>query len=162
MKKSLFCLILALSSVAICQAQNLDNFLKRVSKSENVETVKISGLMMFLGKKFARVNDIPLAKGVKSLEVYTLSECSDNLKKDFTNLFYNLKDGNGYETLIYTKDGNDGVRILVNKKKDEIHDLVLMCMDEDDPTVIKFSGKIKEKEIVQLVNSKINRGYKSE
>jgi len=152
MKKYLFCLVLSLSLTVSASAQNVDGFLKRVSKAENVEKVKISGFMMFLGKKFASVNDMPLAKGVKSMEVYSLSECSDNLKRDFKDIFHNLKDGKGYETLIYVRDGNEGVRIMVNKNKDTVRDIVMLCMDEHDPVVLKFSGKIKEKEIAALVD----------
>lgn len=155
MKKYLFCLVLFLSLATITYAQNLDGFLKRVSHTENVDKVKISGLMMFLGKKFGGVNDMPLAKGMESLEVYSLSDCSDNLKGDFSKLFYGYKDGKDYETLIYTKDGNDRVRILMKKKQDAYREIVLLCMDETDPTIIRFSGKIKEKDIESLIG-----GYK--
>ena len=152
MKKYSLCLILGLSLSLSSYSQNVDQLLKKVSQTESIEKVKISGFMMSLGKAFGGLGDIPMANGIKSLEVYTLSNCASNLKKDFTELFNNAKDGSDYETLIFAKDKGDGVRIMVKKEKDIIKEMVLLCMDENEPVIIKFSGKIKEKDLTELVN----------
>jgi len=152
MKKYTLCLILAFSIGLSGYSQNVDRLLLKASQNENTEKVKISGLMMSLGKKFGSMNDMPLAKGVKSMEVYTLSCSATDLKKDFVELFNNAKDENGYETLIFAKDKDEGVRIMVKKEKDTIKDIILLCMDKDEPTIIKFSGKMKEKDIAELMN----------
>lgn len=153
MKKYLFCFIFAFIGIT-AHSQDIDKFLQRASKTENIDKFKMSGFTMFLGKMIGGVKDIPISKGVKSLEIYSLSDCNPQIKDEFNNLFHNLKDGKGYETLIYTKDENDGIRILIKKKKDVIHDVILLCMDKDDPSIIKFSGKIKVADLNQLINSK--------
>ena len=62
-----------------------------------------------------------------------------------------LKDGDGYETLLMAKDKDDNVRIMMKKKNNTISDMVILCMSANDPTIVKFSGKIKEEDLTQLV-----------
>lgn len=133
-------------------AQDVDQFLKNVSKTENIDRVKIGRFMMTLGKAIGGVSDMPVTRGVHSLEVYDLSCCNNNLRKDFARQINNLEDGNGYETLLMAKSKGDNVRIMIKKKKDIISDMVILCMDDNDPAIIKLSGKIKEKDIAELVN----------
>lgn len=152
MKKYTLCVVMAMFLGLSGYSQNVNGLLKKVSQTENIEKVKISGFMMSLGKMFGGVGDVPLAKGIKSMEVYTLSHNVPNLKKEFTELFNNAKDEGGYETLIFAKDKGDGVRIMVKKEKDVIKEMVFLCMDESEPTIIQFHGKIKEKDIAKLMD----------
>lgn len=154
MKKCLFCLILIISFSQTAYSQNVDQLLSKLSKTENIEKITIGRFVMSLGKLFGGVGDMPVARGVHSMVVYSLSDSRIDVKQDFAKMFNNLKDGAGYETLIIAKDKVDAVRIMVKKKKDIITDLVILCMDEADPTFVKFSGKIKEKDIAELVDSK--------
>lgn len=152
MKKYLFCLVLALAIGQMSYAQSVEKFLKSVSNTENVDKVKIGHFMMSLGKIFGGVGDMPVARGVHTLEVYDLAACNAGVKQDFLNQINRLKDTDGYETLIMAKDKGENVRIMMKKKKDEISDLVILCMDENDPTIVKISGKIKEKDLAELTD----------
>lgn len=152
MKKYLLCLVLVIAVWQMSYAQNVDQFIKNVSNTENIDHVKIGRFMMSLGKMFGGVSDMPVARGVHSLEVYDISCCSAKLKQDLKSQINNLKDGDGYETLIQAKSKGDNVRIMVKKKKDVISDLVILCMDDEDSAIVKLSGKIKEKDIAELVN----------
>ncbi|GHV15995.1 hypothetical protein FACS1894179_02090 [Bacteroidia bacterium] len=133
-------------------AQSVERFLKNVSNTENIDKVKIGRFMMSLGKMFGGVGNTPVARGIHSLEVYDLSGCDARVKQDFLNQINSLKDGDGYETLIMVKDKGDNVRIMMKKKKDVISDLVILCMDDKEPTIVKLSGKIKEKDVSGLVD----------
>ena len=158
MKKYVFCLILTLSLSSVGYAQNVDNLLKKVSSTENVDKVKIGGFLMALGKMFGGVGDMPVARGINGVEVYDLSGCDSKFKQELKNEFNKIKDGNGYETLIYAKDGGEGVRIMVKKdKKNIIKEMVILCMDKKDPAIIRLSGKIHEKDIAELVNEYKNK-----
>lgn len=152
MKKYLLCLILALAIGQMSYAQSVEKFLKNVSNTENIDQVKIGHFMMNLGKIFGGVGDVPVARGVHTLEVYDLSSCDARIKQDFVNQINSLKDSDGYETLIMAKDKGDNVRIMMKKKKNEISDLVILCMDDKEPTIVKLSGKIKEKDLSELVD----------
>ncbi|WP_108821822.1 DUF4252 domain-containing protein [Dysgonomonas sp. Marseille-P4361] len=157
MKKFLICLVL-ISFVSLSgYSQGVDNLLKKASSDRNVEKVKVDGFMMFLGKMLGGMSDKPVMKGIKSVEVFELSDGDAKLKSDFFNLFNNTKNEKGYETLIFVKDKEDGIRILMKKEKDIIKDLVLLCKDEKEPVIIRFTGKIKEQDIDKLVNQYNNK-----
>lgn len=153
MRKYVFSLILILSLSVAGQAQNVDNLLKKAAKAENVEKVKIGGFLMSLAKMCGGFNDTPELKGLSGVEIYDLSDCNMNLKAELKREFDKIKDGNGYETLMYVKDDGDGIRIMIKKNnKNVIKEIVFLCMDKEDPAIIKLSGKIKESDIAQLVN----------
>lgn len=152
MKKYLLCLVLALAIGQMSYAQSVERFLKNVSNTENIDRVKIGHFMMNLGKMFGGVGDMPVARGVHTLEVYDLSGCDAGIKQNFVKQINSLKDSDGYETLIMAKDKGDNVRIMMKKKKNEISDLVILCMDDKEPTIVKLSGKIKEKDLSGLVD----------
>lgn len=152
MKKYIFSLVL-ISLISISgYSQNIDQLMKKVSNTESIEKVKINGFMMSLAKTFGGTKDMPVARGVKSMEIFTLSNNDSHLKDDFIKLFNNTKDEKGYETLIFVKDKEEGIRIMVKKDKDIINNMIFLCMDKDEPTIIRFSGKIKEKDIQELVD----------
>lgn len=152
MKKYLLCLVLVLAIGQMSYAQSVEKFLKNVSKTENIDQVKIGHYMMNLGKMFGGVGDMPVVRGVHTLEVYDLSSCDAGVKRDFANQINNLKDSDGYETVIMAKDKGDNVRIMMKKKKNEISDLVILCMGDKEPAIVKLSGKIKEKDLSELVD----------
>lgn len=152
MKKYLVCLIIVLGVTSASYGQNMGQLLKTASKAENVDKVKIGGFLMSVGKLIGGVSDMPVVKGVRSLEVYDLSDCNSKTKKDMAAMISNMKDGDGYETLMMAKDGGDDVRIFAKKKKDVISDIVILCAEESDISIVKLSGKIKESDIAELVN----------
>ena len=125
--------------------------MNNLSKVENIETVKIGPFMMTLGKAFGGVGDIPVARGVHSMEVYDLSNCNSAVKQKLTDEMEKLKDEDGYETLLMAKDKGDNVRIMMKKKNNTISDMVILCMSTNDPTIVKFSGEIKQEDLAELV-----------
>lgn len=152
MKKYLFCLVLVFGVAAASYGQSLTQVLNTASNARSVEKVKIGRFMMSAGKLFGGVSNMPVARGVHSLEVYDLSDCDHNVKNKVTNLISQLKDGDGYETLIQVNGKDDNVRIMAKKNKDVFSDIVILCADKSDPAIIRLSGKIKEKDIEELVN----------
>jgi len=151
MKKYLICLILVIALSQTAYSQSLDNLLNTVSKTENIEKVKIGRFLMSVGKNFGGVGNMPVARGVHSMEVYDLSGCDSNFKRNLAEQIDKLQDGDGYETLILAKDKGDNVRIMMKKKKDVISDMVILCLSDNDPAIVKFKGKIKEGDIAELV-----------
>jgi hypothetical protein len=151
MKKYLLCLTLVLASSQAVYSQSLNNLINKVSKVENVDKVKIGRFIMSLGKTFGGVGNMPVARGIHSMEVYDLSGCDSAFRKELARQISELKDGDGYETLLTVRDKGDGVRIMMKKKKDIISDMVILCMDDDDPAIVKFSGKIKEGDLAELI-----------
>ena len=152
MKKYLFCLVLIFSLSITSYAQNMDQLFQKISKIENVDQVKVGRFLMSLGKQFGGVGDIPLARGVHSIEILDLSSCKPSAKQDLSKYVAELKDGGGYETWLQVNDKKNAVRIMAKKKNDIIQDLVILCNDEASPTIIRLSGKMKENDLAELAN----------
>lgn len=151
MKKYLLCIVFA----AFCQisyGQDITRLLKTVSENENVEKIKLEGSLINLGKMVGGVGNMPVVRGIESMEIYTLSNCNSKLKEIFLNVYNEGKEINGYETLIFAKNKKDGIRIMFKKEKDKINEIIFLCMDVKDPVIMKFSGKIKESDLSELVN----------
>lgn len=151
MKKCLFCLILILAIGQQAYSQkNVEQFLNEISTAEGVEKVKIGRFMMTLVKLTGDINKIPGVKGIHSLEVLTLDDCSQDLRHEFSEQLTVMEDGTAYETLMRVQDEDDFVRIVAKRGKDVIEELVFFCLDKDDSTVLRFKGKIQESELANL------------
>lgn len=156
MKKYLICLFLVFGAVSASYGQNVSQLIKTASKAEKTEKVKIGRFMMSIGKLIGGVNNMPVARGIHSLEIYELSECDMDVKRNIAEMIDNMKDGDGYETLVMVKDTDSNLRILAKKKKNVINDIVILCSDEADPSIIRFTGKIKEGDIQELIENYSN------
>jgi hypothetical protein len=137
-------------------SQSVDQLLKKVSKIENTEKVKIGGFMMNFASMSGGLGDMPFVKGIKGIEVYDLSSCSLEDKQDIGKQINKIKDTNGYETMIHTKEKKSGVRIMIKKEKDIIKEILLLCMENEEPSIIRLTGKIKESDLNDLVNEHNN------
>ena len=71
MKKYLICLVLTIALGQIAYGQSLNKLMDNLSKVENIETVKIGPFMMTLGKAFGGVGNMPVARGIHSMEYMT-------------------------------------------------------------------------------------------
>lgn len=156
MKKYLLCLAFIFVLCQATYAQDMTQLVKDISATENVEKLKIRRFMMTLGKMFSGINNIPGVKEIHSMEIFSLEDCDQNIREKFMDRFQNVEDGNGYETLIRVKDEEESVRIMIKKEKNIIKEIVLLCVDDSDPTLLKFSGKIKESDIEKLINKYSN------
>jgi hypothetical protein len=136
----------------MANAQNVDRLLRKVANAENVESVKAGNFLMSIARTAARASGNPIPR-INSVEVYDLSASCTDFKQNLMTEFQQLKDGNGYETLMQVKDSGDNVRIMMKKdRRNTIRELVLFVINDNDPTVIRISGRITEDEIAQLVS----------
>lgn len=134
-------------------AHDLDRLLKKAAQAENVESVKIGGLLLWLGKMTGTTSDIPeVVKNLNKIEVYDLSNCKADVKQEIAQEIKNLKSDRNYETLIQVKEKGENVKILARKKKDDIKELLILISDNNEPTIIRLHGNIKQKDFMALVD----------
>jgi hypothetical protein len=152
MKKYLFCLVTILSLSTVANAQHVDRLLRKVANAENVESIRVGNFLMSIARTAARASGNPIPR-INSVEVFDLSASCTDFKQSLVNDFQQLKDGNGYETLMQVRDSGDDVRIMMKRdRRNDIRELVLFVINNNDPTVIRISGRITEDEITQLVS----------
>jgi hypothetical protein len=134
-------------------AHDLDRLLKKAAQAENVESVKIGGLLLWMGKMIETTDDIPdSAKNINKIEVYDLSDCKADIKQEISREINNLKSDRNYETLIQVREKGKNVKILAKRKKDSIKELLILVSDNDEPVIVRLQGNIKQKDLTALVN----------
>ncbi|MDR0232917.1 MAG: DUF4252 domain-containing protein [Dysgonamonadaceae bacterium] len=137
-----------------CQ-QNVGQFINNFSNVDGVEKVKIGGFWMSLIKLSGKMDGVPVLKGVKGIEVYTLDDNSNEKHKQFQEEIKFLKDDENYQTLLRVKDGGDDVKIVFKKDGNKIREIIIFCMEETESTIIRLKGKISEKELSKLMDGQV-------
>lgn len=92
-----------------------------------------------------------ITKGIKSVLVLDLSECSKDVRRRFAEAVDSLDDA-AYTSVIETHDGDDHVRILGKPDGNNMRDLVIISIDNDDCTLVRLEGKIKSKDVKSLID----------
>lgn len=154
MKKHIFLLIISLISVNVLQAQDINQLLKSASKAGNKQKVDLKKSFKKMSKEMEMDMDyeeIPIIGGIDFMETYNFSESKSNEKLALIQHINNVKDSNGYETLILSKNEADNTHIMIKKKKDHITDLLIIHINDDTPNITRFSGKIKMDNIENLI-----------
>jgi len=157
--KKLFLLLILITGIGnITIAQDVNQLLKNASKTGNKQKIDIKKSFKKLCKEMeVDFKDIPVVGGIDFMERYDLSECKNDEKQGFIQYISNLKDSNGYETLISTKKDTDNTRIMIKKKKNYISDLLIIHTDSEEPNIVRFSGKIKMDAVDGLIDESEKR-----
>ena len=152
MKKYLFCLAIILSLSTVVHAQSVDRLLRQVADAENVNRVRVGSVLMSMARTAARVAGNPIPH-ISSVAVYDLSESSVYFRQSLINELQQLRDSDGYETLMHARDSGNDVRIMMRRDRNNvIRELVIFAVNDSSPAVIRISGRITEDEITQLVS----------
>lgn len=149
MKKYLFTILLFLVC-SLGHAQNIDAIFDEFKNEPNAECVTISPFLMSIGKMFAHGEGSEIVSKIKSMKVLDLEDCNSHVKERFNKCIDKLNTKK-YETLIRVNDSGEKVRILAKQKKDYICELLIVCTDKKDCTLVQMNGKISQKDIDKLV-----------
>lgn len=143
-KKSFICLALVVIS-QLSFGQNIDKLFSEFSRVPDVENVSVSKLLTSMLKPFCKE-----LKGIDSVNVLDMGECSQDVKKRFSKRVGELKDKN-YETLARSNEEGENTQVLLNIKDKVIRELVVITTG-NDCSLIRIKGKIKQSDIDSLVN----------
>ena len=157
MKKYIFTLIVMLASCQITFAQDVKSIFNEFKDESKAECISISPFMMSLGKMFmGNEEGTDIAKKVKSMRILDLEDCPAKVKERFAQRINKL-DTKGYETLIKVNDDGKKVRIMTKSHKEIINEMLIICIEDNDCTLIQMNCKIKKKDIAQLVDEQTNK-----
>ena len=152
MKKNLLCLAILLLLSTVANAQSVESIMRNVQNADDVTRVRVGRLLMSLGRTAARASGTTIPN-INSVEVYDLSASSERFRQGLINDMLQLRDGNGFETLMQVRDGDDNVRIMMRSDRNNtIRELVFFIISDNDPVVIRITGRIRENEIADLIS----------
>ena len=120
--------------------------------------MNIPTLMLKFMRTFTKSNNdksYRFIKGIKSVKVLDMEDCTQEVKAEFLQEAKNLK-LSGYETLVQTKEDGEEVQLIAKMDEENINDLIILITGKDDCGLTLMKGKIKKEDInVMMTDDKI-------
>lgn len=151
MKKFVILFVMVLA----CQmgsAQGVSDLFSKYAKAHNAESVNVSPLLIKFAKLFADDDDAKALKGINSVKILDLDDCSTDVKSQFTADVDRLET-NGYETLMEANKNEEKTRFLLKMKDDVVSEFLIVSGGSDDCALIQIKGKMTLQEVVDLAES---------
>ena len=150
-------IIATLALIIACQstfAQNIDTLFSQFKDKEGADYMNIPTLMLKFMRTFTKSNNdksYRFIKGVKSVKVLDMEDCTQEVKAEFLQEVQNLN-LNGYETLLQTKEDGEEVQLIAKMDEENINDLIILITGKDDCGLTLMKGKIKKEDINVMMN----------
>ena len=109
-------------------AQNIDTLFSQFKDKEGADYMNIPTLMLKFMRTFTKSNNdksYHFIKGIKSVKVLDMEDCTQEVKAEFLQEAKKLK-LNGYETLVQTKENGEEVQIIAKIDRENINDLIIL------------------------------------
>ena len=154
-------IIATLALIIACQAtfaQNIDTLFSQFKDKEGADYINIPTLMLKFMRTFTKSNNdksYHFIKGIKSVKVLDMEDCTQEVKAEFLQEVQNLN-LNGYETLLQTKEDGEEVQLIAKMDEENINDLIILITGKEDCGLTFMKGKIKKEDInVIMTDDKI-------
>ena len=150
-------IIATLALIIACQgifAQNIDTLFNQFKNKEGADYMNIPTLMLKFMRTFTKSNNdksYRFIKGIKSVKVLDMEDCTQKVKAEFLKEVQKLK-LNGYETLVQTKEDGEEVQLIAKMDEENINDLIILITGKDDCGLTLMKGKIKKEDINVMMN----------
>ena len=154
MKKIVVLVVMMTLMLQGAAAQTVESLINTFSTEKGVEKTHVGKAMMRLGAVFLKNKEANLshiAKGINSILVLDLDDCSKDVKQRFASAVDSLND-NAYTSVMETNDGDDRVRILGKPDGNDLRDVVIISIDNDDCALVRLEGKVKGKDVKKLID----------
>ena len=98
-----------------------------------------------------RITFCRFIKGIKSVKVLDMEDCTQEVKAEFLQEAKKLK-LSGYETLLQTKEDGEEVQLIAKMDEENINDLIILITGKDECGLTLMKGKIKKEDINVMMN----------
>ena len=150
-------IIATLALIIACQAtfaQNIDTLFSQFKDKEGADYMNIPTLMLKFMRTFTKSNNdksYRFIKGIKSVKVLDMEDCTQEVKAEFLQEVQKLN-LNGYETLLQTKEDGEEVQLIAKMDEENINDLIILITGKDECGLTLIKGKIKKEDINVMMN----------
>ena len=150
-------IIATLALIIVCQgifAQNIDTLFSQFKDKEEADYMNIPTLMLKFMRTFTKSNNdksYRFIKGIKSVKVLDMEDCTQEVKAEFLQEVQKLH-LNGYETLLQTKEDGEEVQLIAKMDEENINDLIILITGKDECGLTLMKGKIKKEDINVMMN----------
>lgn len=161
--KTFITTIIMLIACQYSLAQSVNSLFENFKHEQKAEYQSVSPFMMKIARLFMNDDDAEsrFVKGIKSVKVLDLEECSAKVKESFKEQVSQLK-LKGYEPLLTVKEDGETIKILAKTDEQSIRELLLYTVSQEECSAVLMKGKIRKEDIATIIsdNQKKNNGRK--
>lgn len=151
MKSVLFILWMSLISVSVCAQDFASRFLESHKPDTNLNCVTISPNMMEKVMNLDVQNEDKMMDMISKLKSMQMITTQVNGQKYYKEALSVLEKNSGrFVSFLTFDDKSENFQIMVRKKKDAIIELVMLMREDDNFTVINFTGNMSKDFIARL------------
>ena len=154
-------LLLVLPSLMMAQSRSINKFYRMHKKDAGATNISLPGWVLKLGagigKRYVDEDEKELlkyVKHIKKMKVLVMEDGSTVSKKE-SRKFMNAVRKKGMQDLIYIKDVEMNVSIMIQEKRDVIKKLLIFVRDDEELVMVSLKTKIKMKDISNLIRDAI-------
>ncbi|MEM1321052.1 MAG: DUF4252 domain-containing protein [Bacteroidota bacterium] len=154
--------LLLLSTAVLAQTRSINRFYNTYKHQEEVRNFALPGWLIRLGATIAKKHvDEPeakaalqMAKKVKKLKLLVMENGNPVQQQDLERLYTEARSREGFEDMVFVREGNTRVNMLIRTKKDDIiRNLLIMVSEEDQFVMVSLKTKLKIEDLNQLLYS---------
>lgn len=159
MKKIILSLILIAGIGNTVTAQDLNQLITDLANIEGVQhqlidktmlDAQIAGAMATDSTGEFKLNMPGFMQKIDLMEVVIVEDSSDEVRDKVTQELSEVKDGNGYETLLKVKQDEQDIRIIA-KKGDDKSDIFIIVMADTTIVAMKMTGNLDEQDFIEII-----------
>lgn len=160
MKRLIISLLLILVTGQFIYSQDLNRLMADLAKEGNVERQVVDQSMLKQSLQGAAsvdstgmvtANMPSFVRNLSMVDVLNLNGCTSEVKAKFSKQIEEFKDGDGYETLLRVKDGEDNIRMIFKRNEDKVSEVFFLVMDEEDIVIVKMTGEFNESDLQEII-----------
>lgn len=160
MKSVLFILWMSLISVSVCAQDFASRFLESHKPDTNLNCVTISPNMMEKVMNLDVQNEDKMMDIISKLKSMQMLTTQVNGQKYYKEALSVLEKNSGrFVSFLTFDDKSENFQIMVRKKKDAIIELVMLMREDDNFTVINFTGNMSKDFIARLAKEMEPKTY---
>jgi len=154
MKRVLFILCFSLVSVWVCAQDFASRFLESHKPDNNLTCVTISPKMMQKVLDLNLENEEQMMDMISKLKSMQMLTSQGNGQKYYKEALSILEKNSGrFESFLTFEDKSENFQIMVRKKRNAIIELVMLMRQDDNFTIINFTGNMSRDFIDRLAKS---------
>lgn len=155
MKKIIIFLAIAAMAVQDLSAKSVKSLINEFRHERNAEYAHVSPMLMMLVKiaasdKDTDESDRMILRKIKSIHTLSLEDCTKEVKEKFISETKKLDDE--YQLLLTANTDDEQARIMMKTKGKSIRELIILGIDGDDCTIVRFKGKLSNDDIQKLMD----------
>lgn len=156
MKRFILSITILFAFTMAAFAQDMNEFMTKVSKIEGVETQVVDKEMINMAMQNGGEAPSFIHK-VDSIVVVAVEDANPDIIRVFDDMYNNYTDGNGYETFVKINDGEDRVLIVSRKENDVFKEFFILAIsDDEEVALIKMAGNFNESDMAELTKQQAN------